>query len=254
MKFLALARSIIAIALACACFSALAHAGRTGTFTDESGRARTAPSPRLPGHDDDIPALTRASAAADTAVVGTRSDIAPGASGAARDRRERSHGRATPNTPQRIHRPVTQRAKGAYRSAPAMPGMGMLLRMSTGDNRELSFDVSTTCPHAPSGHRSGRAPPAWDRAVHAPPAAWPGAARTASLDPAARALLPGSAPSRPLLTLPHAPRRDDAPVPVALRGVPGKHWITERLRRSRAARSKGTAACPPSTPFGGLPA
>jgi hypothetical protein len=213
----------------------LSHAAVRGTF----GPARTTQPPAL---------------RADGVPVTQRTPQAP-AGDHRTDKQER--GRPAPSTVVHAHRPGAQRAKGAMRSSPATPGMGLLLRMGTGAGRELSLLLDDV-PYAPSTMRAGRAPPR--AGPHSTLARDPIACAAA---PAPRFVTPQPVPpgvTPPTSSVACAFQSADPPREctcaratclTAPRSQPSPALPMERIPCSRAARLKGAAACI-VLPFGGF--
>lgn len=153
--------AILLALLTCASLSIAARHG--GTALEDGGHAPAparviapaAPRP-APSIDDapGTPAVDKGSAR-----TPARHEIAPVAPvdprAVASGRRDR--GRTTANG-SRLQRPSHHRGKNAAHGAPATPGMGLLLRMSTSAGREISF-VDDIVIAPPGRSRSGRAPP-----------------------------------------------------------------------------------------------
>lgn len=254
--------AILLSLLACASVSIAAHRG--GTALEDAGRAApaaraiAAPSARPASAPDDAPGAPAVSKVVPTAPapVAPRHDLAPAPASDPRPAGPANRGRTAPSTA-RVQRPLSHRGKGQVHGAPATPGMGLLLRMSTGGGREISW-IDDVIPHVPSGTRSGRAPPRASPLSNSAPASPP---RVLALAISTRAPRPSTAADAPNLeTHPDVPALDApfvcACVAVRARVQRATVAVTdptpdpEPIAGSRAALPKGTAARL-STPFGG---
>ncbi len=273
MQVLAFVRRACVVAALAATCAPLAYAGRGGATLDEPAHVRAlAPTPaphasqaRAHGRTGvtlEEPALPAPVPATSTERSTTVTDFAPsqapehslpaGGSEHHGDKHERA--KAATGSAAHVHRPLTQRSKGASRNAPATPGMGLLLRIGATSEREISllFDNYT---HAPIAPRSGRAPPRSELLARLAPAASPCASPSAAIVPSARPLHRGAL-NPPVLPFGSVL----ACVPAGERARPCEHalWadvdrvtpILSRLRLVHARRSKGVVACP-IAPFGG---
>ncbi len=254
--------AILLSLLACASLSIAAHRG--GTALEDAGRAApsaraiAAPGPRpAPAPEDAActPGVAKVAPAA-LAPPAPRGEIAPAPDQRPASPAHRNRGRTTTSS-SRVQRPTTHRGKGQTHGAPATPGMGLLLRMSTGGGREISW-VDDIVPHVPAGPRCGRSPPRGSPLSNSAPASPP---RVLALAISTRAPRPATAEdaphheTRPDVTTPHASAACECAVAracVARAAVVGRDSTHDPkpAAGSRVARAKGTTARS-STPFGG---
>ncbi len=254
--------AILLSLLACASVSIAAHRG--GTALEDAGRAApaaraiAAPSARpAPAPDDAAcaPGVSKVAPAA-PAPTAARREIAPTPDPRPASPAHRDRGRTTSSSA-RVQRPMTHRGKGQVHGAPATPGMGLLLRMSTGGGREISW-VDDIVPHVPAGPRCGRSPPRGSPLSNSAPASPP---RVLALAISTRALRPSTAAdathleTRPDVTTRHASVACECAVAracVTRATVTGRESAhdPEPVDGSRAAFAMGSTACS-FTPFGG---
>jgi len=274
MQVLAFARRAVVLTAVIAVCTPFAHAGRGGTSIDETAHAHPgAPPPAA--HMSAARPLVRAGALIEEPVAppsapvatadhsSTAQELAPGqgehglpANNSEHRNDKHERGRATPNTTSHVHRPLTQRSKGASRNAPATPGMGLLLRIGTTAEREISL-LYDNFTHAPIAPRSGRAPPCVTSLAclvpASPPAAAPVSAPCLGARPVPRAAASASNPSCATAAPARARARACPPARPALAPWTRPAGSFPRLCLVHACRSKGVAACP-TPPFGGLTA
>ena len=156
----------------------------------------------------------------------------------------REPGRQAPATAAGVHRPTMQRSRATVRTHASTPGVGLLLRIGTGEGRELSMNMDRPACD-PEFQREGRGPPRAPASADPddPPAQRPALlpsgptpvresipdAAALPLDPAtplvsARFVAPGAAPS------------------CAPDGGIGPDLPAARLARAHVDRTKGATA------------
>ncbi len=263
MRLSVLSRRSLALAFALLAGAAVAWAGG-GTSFEEGTHTRTphaspassvsAPTPApTPAHlsPTDDPPLTapRAPQASRVERATPSRSALPATPAPDRHSEKRERGRTPNSATLRVHRPVTQRSKGAVRSMPATPGMGGLLRIGAGQGRELSFRM-LDANSAPSTLLAGRAPPRG-------PTSFETSRASAFVPPDSPACVPSAAPPDPQTPTNASTACVRTAVafacpPASTPGVPGNDSaLLERNSRSRADRLKGAIACT-NTPFGGF--
>lgn len=164
---------------------------------------------------------------------------------------KRENHRATTSPLVKAQRPTHQRSKSANRNSPATPGMGQLLRMSSGTRTDLTL-LDERAIRRPNETGSSRGPPADDDSYRLAQAASPRVHHLQAPEPAPEPRLPRSEPTRN--------DRTDAP-PLSAHGRTARPGPIDPARpmaphcgSSRDARAEGAASHQSPHPSGGVTA